>query len=53
MALIKFIPILIFVFLLGCNNSNLIKYEYLDKDGNVHTEYIDPDVLKQYKENSK
>lgn len=53
MDVIKFILILILVFLSGCKASNLVKYEYLDKDGNVYVEYIDPEVLKQYKEKSK
>lgn len=44
---------LILFFLVGCTpDSNLIKYEYKDKDGNIHIEYIDKDVLNNYN-NSK
>lgn len=40
-------------FLFGCTNPNLIKYEYKDKDGNIHVEYIDKNVLNDYNNNKK
>lgn len=51
-AMIKNILIvsLFFLFASGCCNDKLVRYEYKDKDGNVHVEYVNPDSVKRYKE---
>lgn len=40
----------LFLFVSGCCRDGLVRYEYEDKDGNVHVEYVDPNSVKRYKE---
>lgn len=49
----KLLLIILLFALVGCKNPNLVEYRYEDKDGNVHIEYIDKDILEKYNNSKK